>query len=87
MSPAPFAAVGSQAKFIQDAEGGPGVTHLFRYEHQPRLIGFLEERLKVRLDLPRLNVSPVREVQLAPEVEARLHDRRAAEFAAWEAAG
>ncbi len=85
--PAPVAAVGSQAKFIQDAEGGPGVTHLFRYEDQSRLIGFLEERLRLRLELPRLNVSPARDLQLSAEVEARLRDRRAAEFSAWEAAG
>lgn len=84
--PAPFAAVGSQAKFVADAEGGPGVTHLFRYESQPALIAFLEERLAVRMDLPRLNVSPRRDSPLSPEIEARLRKRRPDEFAVWDSA-
>ena len=84
--PASFAAVGSQAKFVADAEGGPGVTHLFRYENQPALIAFLERRLAVTLDLPRLNVSPRREATLSTEVAARLRDRRAAEFEVWDKA-
>lgn len=85
--PAPFAAVGSQAKFVQDAEGGPGITHLFRYEDQPRLIAFLEDRLGLRLDLPRLNVSPRLDLALSPAAETRLRDRRAAEFGIWDRAG
>jgi len=84
--PAPFAAVGSQAKFLTDSEGRVGVTHLFRYEDQPRLIAFLETRLNVTLTLPRLNVSPTRAVHLSPEVEDRLRRKCAPEFAAWEAA-
>ncbi|SEM45713.1 hypothetical protein SAMN04488003_101183 [Loktanella fryxellensis] len=85
--PASFANVGSQAKFVCDGEGRIAVDHLFRYEDQPRLIAFLEQRLNVTLTLPRLNVSPPGDTQLSPEVEARLRDKRAAEFAVWEAAG
>lgn len=85
--PAAFAAVGSQARFVQDGDGNRGVTHLFRYEDQPRLIGFLQERLGVTLDLPRLNVSPPADLALSPAVAARLRDKRAAEFEVWEAAG
>lgn len=84
--PASFAAVGSQARFVTDAEGRIGVTHLFRYEDQARLIGFLERRLSQRLTLPRLNVSPAGEVRLSPEVEERLRRKCLAEFAVWEAA-
>lgn len=85
--PAPFAAVGSQARFVQDGEGQRAVTHLFRYDDQPRLIRFLEDRLSVTLSLPRLNVSPRADLVLSPAIEARLRDKRAAEFAVWEAAG
>lgn len=85
--PAPFAAVGSQAKFVSDAEGGIAVDHLFRYEEQDRLLSFLSERLSVRLELPRLNVSPVMDVSLTPRTEAKLKRKCAAEFEAWEAAG
>lgn len=85
--PAPFAAVGSQAKFVSDAEGEIAVDHLFRYEELDRLIGFLSERLAVRIDLPRLNVSPALDVSLTPRTEAKLRRKCAAEFDVWEAAG
>lgn len=85
--PAPFAAVGSQAKFVSDAEGEIAVDHLFRYEELDRLIGFLSERLAVRIDLPLLNVSPALDVSLTPRTEAKLRRKCAAEFDVWEAAG
>jgi hypothetical protein len=84
--PAAFAAVGSQARFVQAPDGSVGVTHLFRYESMPRLVAFLEERLATRLSLARLNVSPEMPLSLSPEVEALLRARRPAEFAVWEAA-
>jgi hypothetical protein len=83
--PASFATVGSQVKFLSDGNGTLSVDHLFRYEAQPRLIAFLEERLQVRLNLPRLNVSPVAEITLSPDVRSKLESKCAAEFAAWEA--
>lgn len=85
--PAPCAAVGSQAKFVSDAEGRIGVDHLFRYEQQDRLIEFLSDRLGGAPDLPRLNVSPRMEVALGAAAEAKLRRKCAAEFAVWEAAG
>ncbi|MCF7700130.1 sulfotransferase family protein [Loktanella sp. M215] len=84
--PEPFANVGSQAKFVCDGDGQIAVDHLFRYEDQDRLIGFLEQRLNVTLDLPRLNVSPTRDTTLSPAVAAKLRDKRAAEFAVWDQA-
>lgn len=84
--PPPFAQVGSQARFLHDA-GGPGITHLFRYEDQPRFLGFLESRLGAMPALRRLNVSPQAALALSPGVEKRLRDKRAAEFALWERAG
>lgn len=56
--PAPFAAVGSQAKFILNGDGTCGVDYLFRYEAQDKLIAFLEARLEMEITLKRLNVSP-----------------------------
>ncbi|WP_394153139.1 gamma-glutamyl kinase [Loktanella salsilacus] len=84
--PEPFANVGSQAKFVCDGDGQIAVDHLFAYEDQDRLIGFLERRLDLTLTLPRLNVSPARTAVLSPAVEAKLRDKRAAEFAVWQAA-
>ena len=85
--PAPFATVGSQARFALEKDGTRGATHLFRYEEPERLMAFLLERLGARLDLPRLNVSPIMEVALSPEGLARLRRKRPEEFAAWDMAG
>ncbi len=85
--PAAFAAVGSQAKFVQDPDGAVAVTHLFRYEDQSQLIDFLRDRLSVKLDLPRLNVSPRMDVTLSPDIADRFRQKCPAEFAVWDAAG
>jgi len=77
----PFAEVGAQARFVSDASGRLAVTHLFAYEALPRLIGFLEHRLKVTIDLPKCNISPDRHLVLRPETEARLRRRLARDFA------
>lgn len=82
----PFANVGSQAKFVEPRPNGTGVTHLFRYEHQAQITGFLEERLGLRLDLPRENVSPRADLALSPGAEATLRRKCAADFALWERA-
>lgn len=84
--PAAFANVGSQAKFVMNDDATPGVDHLFRYEEQDKLIAFLEERLSLTLTLNRLNVSPHRPTPLSPDVEARLRDKRSAEFDVWDMA-
>ncbi|SDE16402.1 gamma-glutamyl kinase [Limimaricola pyoseonensis] len=84
--PAPFANVGSQARFVGDGAGRIEVDHLFRYETFDRFTAFLEERLSMRIELPLLNVSPVHPLDLSPRVEAKLRRKRAAEFAVWEAA-
>ena len=82
----PFANVGSQAKFIEPRPNGTAVTHLFRYEHQAKIIGFLEQRLGVTLDLPRENVSPRADLALSRETEAKLRRKCATDFEVWERA-
>ncbi|NDV99550.1 gamma-glutamyl kinase [Salipiger sp. PrR002] len=83
----PFANVGSQAKFVEPRPNGTNVTHLFRYENQAVITGFLEERLGLQLDLPRENVSPRADLALSPEIEAKLRRKCAADFELWERAG
>lgn len=82
----PFANVGSQAKFVEPRPNGTAVTHLFRYENQAGLIGFLEERLQVRIDLPRENVSPAGRTALSDATLARLHETCAEDFEVWRRA-
>lgn len=84
--PAPFAAVGSQARFVEPLENGLSVDHLFRYEAQDALEAFLGDRLGGLPDLPRRNVSPEAETALSPETLEKLRRKRAAEFETWEAA-
>ena len=82
----PFANVGSQAKFIEPRPNGTAVTHLFRYEHQAKIIGFLEQRLGVTVDLPQKNVSPGADLALSRETEAKLRRKCATDFEVWERA-
>ncbi len=75
-----FAEVGSQLKFMETQPNGTGITHHFRYENQPRLQAFLEERLGIPLKLSRENVSPQMTLDLSPNVEKRFRRKFAAEF-------
>jgi hypothetical protein len=75
-----FADVGSQAQFLKSQPNGTGVTHLFRYEDQPALLGFLQERLDVTLSLGRENVSPQMELALSKDVADRFRRKCADEF-------
>ncbi|WP_226621657.1 gamma-glutamyl kinase [Alloyangia pacifica] len=79
----PFANVGSQAKFVEPRPNGTEVTHLFKYETQAEITGFLEARLGLTLDLPRQNVSPRADLALSPETEAKLRRKCAADFELW----
>jgi hypothetical protein len=76
--------VGSQAKFLETQKNGCHVTHLFRYEDQPRVQAFLEHRLDVKLSLQRRNASPVMELTLSPEPPALYRRKKADEFALYE---
>lgn len=84
--PAPFAAVGSQAKFLKDIKDGAGVDHLFQYENQSDLIKFLETRLNRKIDLPTKNVSPKIETPVLSSTVAKLEKNRPEEFLIWERA-
>lgn len=75
-----FADVGSQFKFLEAQPNGVGVTHLFRYENQPRLQAFLSERLDVTLNLNRENVSPEMPFALSADVAERFRRKFSDEF-------
>ncbi len=53
------AAVGGQARFVSDRDGGLGVDRIFRYDEFEHFIDYLEGRLATRIELDRLNVSPL----------------------------
>ena len=78
-----FAAVGSQAKFLQP-KGEKGIDHLFRYEEIDTFLHFLEDRLNCEIILPRLNVSPPGDLGLEPDTETRLRKVAARDFALYD---
>ncbi len=82
-----FARVGSQAKFLQGADGEIGITHLFRYEEPETILGFLAERVGHRPALKRLNESPAMELSLRPRLRERLEQECPDEFTVWNRAG
>lgn len=79
-----FADVGSQAKFLQTRPKGLPLTHLFRYEDQPRLVAFLQDRLGLSIETARENVSPAAPLDLSAATRARLHAVAAADFALYD---
>ena len=85
--PPDFARVGSQAKFLEPQRNGTRVTHLFRYEDQRSLQGFLAERLGVVVAPEHANRSPDRIVSLAPATRDLLHRTCASDFALYAGIG
>jgi hypothetical protein len=75
-----FADVGSQFQFMKSQPNGTGITHFFRYEDQPRLQSFLQDRLGVVLNLTRENVSPAIELNLSEDVAQRFKRKFEEEF-------
>ncbi len=78
-----FANVGRQSRFLVP-DKGPGVDRLFRYDDMGSFVAFLEDRLDCEISLPRLNVSPEGQLDLAPDLEARLRADYWRDFALYE---
>ncbi|WP_420863403.1 gamma-glutamyl kinase [Algirhabdus cladophorae] len=79
-----YANVGSQYRFLFAPNGKHSVDHVFRYENQEGLIDFLETRLDLALDLPRVNVSPVMSLELDPKIESKLRRKLSDDFDLWD---
>lgn len=83
----PYADVGSQERFLRPRPDGEPVTHLFRYEEPERLADFLEDRIGVRPETKRENVSPVMNLSISAETEDRLRRRWSADFDLYDSIG
>lgn len=79
-----YADVGSQARFLRPAPNGTAATHLFRYEDQAGLIGFLENRLETVIRTLPQNVSPGQNPELSAKIERKLRRNARADFLLWE---
>ncbi|WP_095589576.1 gamma-glutamyl kinase [Actibacterium ureilyticum] len=81
-APPPWAALGSQARFVSNRQGKVIVKHLFAYERPDGLRRFLSDRLGADIPAPpRLNVSPDGDLSLPAGLRDRLHDRLAPDIA------
>ena len=83
----PHADVGSQARFLTIPGQGVAVDRLFAYEAIDGFVAFLEDRLGCEIILPRVNVSPVATLEIAPETVAAYRAYAAADYALWEGLG
>jgi hypothetical protein len=82
----PFADVGQQSRFLSGKDGAPrGVEHIFRYETPAQILGFIETRLGLRLELARMNPSPPAETPLPDALEADLRAYLAKDYAIYDA--
>lgn len=79
-----FADVGDQAKFLRPHPSGCAVKFLFAYEARTEWQDFLALRLGGLPDIPVLNASPAMELQLSPEVKARLERKHQDVFELYE---
>jgi hypothetical protein len=81
-----YANVGSQAKFLTKNSPDVLADHLFQYEQMSKLVAFLEDAFETKIDLGFENVSPKRDFDLSPEVEAKFRKRFSLDFDIWEQA-
>ncbi len=80
-----FRAVGRQDHFLMGSGERPLVTHLFRFDDSLLLGAFLKARFRREVKLARVNVSPAIEVDITPEIRARIAAARPREAALWQA--
>jgi hypothetical protein len=77
----PFARVGRISRFVAGASGGPGVTHMFRYENLAGVTRFLSDRFETGIVLPRVNVSSRARLELPAALRARVERELSEDFA------
>lgn len=79
-----YANVGAQSKFVEPRPNGTSITRFFKYELLQDCVSYLETRLELTIELPKVNVSPQQDLQLSSELEARLRKACAEDFALWQ---
>lgn len=82
-----YANVGSQANFLKPHPQGGPATYLFRYEDPALLDDFLFQRIGLRPETQRENVSPERPLELSGKTERRLRKKCAEDFALYDSIG
>lgn len=83
--PPPRSNIGTQHFFLEMGDA-VGVSHIFAYEKLSLLMNFLQARLGIDVSLGRQNDSPPAPTGLSPDLQARLRQHLARDYAIWEAA-
>lgn len=81
----PYAAVGSQARFVTDNTGNLFVNHLFSYHDFATAVQFLERRLDLTIALKPINESPKKTLTLSENLNSELRSVCALDFEIYEA--
>lgn len=79
-APSETAMIGSQFGFLSIRDGTVPVHHLFAYERQPLIRGFLDDRFGQEITLKPRNISPDVDAPISPAVEQKLRAARPQEF-------
>lgn len=83
-TPAPFAQVGRQSRFVQTKNKTIGVDRIFRYEDFQEVEDFFSQRFSTELNFQRLNTSPKAELTLSDHVTRQIHDYLADDYDIFE---
>ena len=75
----------TQHAFLEDEASDIGVNRIFALKHIDRFVCFMNERLRVRVSLPVMNISSGESPTLSTELEERLRERLAPDIALYEA--
>ena len=84
--PANFAKFIRQQSCVLDKNGKRCVKYLFTYENQAGFAAFLEDKLKMRLNLKPKNVSPSMPLALSDEVRQQFEQKWKGDFKVWQMA-
>lgn len=76
----PYAQLGSQVRQLSKSRDEVGMDHIFPYEDMSLLLDFLGERLGQNIELPVVNRSSPRRVELSKGIRSRLEAKYALDF-------
>jgi len=66
---------------MKGEDGQIGIDRIFKYEELEKLKAYFEEKIGQEIEFPHLNVSPIEDYKLAPEIEQRLKQHLKYEYA------
>ena len=62
----------SQRSYLVSSDGTVGVDKIFKYEDMTSMQKYFEDKIGKKIEFPNLNISPIIEYKLTPQLENRL---------------